>query len=284
MNKFYQLHNKSLQKHKVENIKELWDKLKKKGYAGMSVQVKTTFTKAEDSIDSYHAVFSTASVDRHGDIVEQNWVTKNFKNNPVYLDSHDYSSIDKIIGKVSNLKSKDVLEGDIIFATQNPRGQLAKDLVDGGFLNTSSVGFIPKEFDEKFERIIKSELLEISAVSVPANPEALYGKSKSITENEGGDNKEIKDASDGEDKREESDEAGKTEEEVIEDIKETANEKILKALNGELDKKTKALNKILGAIKFVSENVKVETRQNGVRAENNNLINTAIRKLIKLKD
>jgi hypothetical protein len=58
-------------------------------------------------------------------------------------------------------------------------------------MNASSVGFIPKEWvdgDGKktpFRKFTKVELLELSLVSVPANPEALMSaKSKGIVSNE----------------------------------------------------------------------------------------------------
>jgi len=161
-------------KVKRNNIKpKKWEALKKEGYKGLIMEVPTKFKSVDDN--KFHAIFSTAKEDRHGEIVYQNWDLKSFKKNPVYLDSHNYSSIDFIIGKVAKIKSDKVLEGDIEFALSNPRGQLAYDLAKDGFLNTSSVGFIPKEFDDK-GNILKSELLEISAVGVPANPEATYSK------------------------------------------------------------------------------------------------------------
>jgi len=55
-------------------------------------------------------------------------------------------------------------------------------LAQGGFLSATSVGFIPLAFDAD-GNITKAELLEDSAVSVPANAEALFERSiKSIEE------------------------------------------------------------------------------------------------------
>jgi len=106
--------------------------------------------------------------------VKQNFDLKSFKKNPVFLDSHNYSSIEKIIGKIDRAKVKDnKFQGDIIFNLDNPLGVLARNMVENGFLKATSIGFIPKDFDEK-GNITKSEMLEVSAVSVPANPEALF--------------------------------------------------------------------------------------------------------------
>lgn len=181
--KFLSIHNKSLAEFGVKTYQELWKKAQDDGYKGMTMLVKTEMTKAEGNDNKFHAIFSTAKEDRHGEIVYQNWELKAFKNNPVYLDSHDYSSIEHILGKIEKIKSDKALEGDIVYALDNPKGLLAYKLTLGGFLNTSSVGFIPKEFDQK-GNILKSELLEISAVSVPANADALIDSQKGIDKKE----------------------------------------------------------------------------------------------------
>lgn len=174
MKKYYLLTNKSFDAEGVKTAEELWNKVKGE-FDALCMKAQTVFEKASES-GKYHATFSTATEDRHGEIVYQKFDLRGFKENPVYLDSHNYSSIEHIIGRVEGAKVKDdKLQGDIIFALDNPKGLLAMKLVEGGFLNTSSIGFIPKEFDEK-GNILNSELLEISAVSVPANAEALLDK------------------------------------------------------------------------------------------------------------
>lgn len=175
--KFFQLTNKSFEELGVSNYQEAWEKVKAEGYTALQAGFVTTFTKAEDADNRFHATLSDALEDRHGDIVVQEWVLTNFKKNPVLLDSHDYWSIEKIIGKWSKIAVKDgKLQGDIEFALSNPLGLIAYNLAKDGFLNALSAGFIPLEFGEKGE-IKKSELLEGSMVSVPANPRTLIEKS-----------------------------------------------------------------------------------------------------------
>lgn len=177
MEKFLQIQNKSLEEFGVKDYKELWSKAQADGYKGLSVSMHMDIEKkAEGEKTFFHCVFSTAHEDRHGDIVKQEWELKHFKKNPVFLNSHNYDGIEHIIGKIHNTKADNKqLEGDIEFFLDNPIGVLAQKAVEGGFLNTTSVGFLPKEFDDK-GTILKSELLEVSAVSVPANPEALFEK------------------------------------------------------------------------------------------------------------
>jgi len=65
-----------------------------------------------------------------------------------------------------------IIEG--VFSKSNPLGVLLADLYDEGMVKTVSVGFIPKQRQEDNRRIITSaELLELSFVAVPCNPNAL---------------------------------------------------------------------------------------------------------------
>lgn len=123
------------------------------------------------------AIFSTASEDRHGDVVQQNWRLDRFKQNPVILNSHNYSDASEVVGRATDVRVVDgKLQGVIKFAVeQNPKARVIFDLYADGFLNAFSVGFRVLQFNERGE-ISESELLEVSAVSVPANAEALAKK------------------------------------------------------------------------------------------------------------
>lgn len=159
----------------VKSFKELWEKARGE-YDGLVLCMHTEYQKSEESENQFHAIFSSDNEDRHGDIVRQEFDLRAFKKNPVFLDSHNYGSIEHIIGRVKRVAVKDgKLQGDIEFFLDNPKGQLAKLAVEKGFLGTTSIGFIPREFSDKGE-ILKSELLEVSAVSVPANADALIEK------------------------------------------------------------------------------------------------------------
>jgi HK97 family phage prohead protease len=153
--------------------------MSEKLFKQMDVVVKSVNTDEA----TMEAVFSTADQDRHGDIVQQNWDLKNFKKNPVILNSHTYFDATEVVGKAEKIKVIDgALQGKIKFAVaENPKAKIIFDLYAGGFLNAFSVGFIPKEWSDKGE-ILKSELLEISTVSVPANAYAL-AKAKGIDVN-----------------------------------------------------------------------------------------------------
>lgn len=197
--KFLSITHKSLGDFGVPSYKALWDAAKKGGYTGLAVSVKTQFTKsAEDK--TFHAIFSTDSEDRHGDIVKQKPDLRMFKKNPVFLDSHNYDGIEHIIGRVTGVQSSEedgLTEGDVQFFTDNPKGALAEKGVEQGFINATSIGFIPKVFDDKGQ-ILEWELLEVSLVSVPAQAEALFGEKSADTDTKAeGDMCELEDGSEG---------------------------------------------------------------------------------------
>lgn len=118
------------------------------------------------------AVASTPTEDRDDEILSPDgWELENFKKAPRLLWSHSHRELP--IGKVTNIvvDQKGNLVFDATFAEkENDFAKKVADLMRGGFLNTFSVGFIPKE--RKDNVFLKQELLEISVVNVPANPEA----------------------------------------------------------------------------------------------------------------
>lgn len=133
------------------------------------------------------AIASDESTDRDGEqILATAWDFKNFNMNPVLLWAHDYRS--EPIGKVLELK----MEGNRLFfkpqfaVNITERAKQIFELYKQGFLNAFSVGFIPKE--QEGNKFTKVELLEISAVPVPSNANALVqvrsaeGIDKSIIE------------------------------------------------------------------------------------------------------
>jgi len=150
----------------------------------MSKYLKTLLKlkKIDEEKAIIDGIFSSENEDRHGEIVMQNFDLKAYKKNPVILDSHDHHNAESVIGKSKGLKIVDgKLQGKIEFAVnENPKAKVIFDLIKGRYLNAFSIGFIPKEFDDK-NNILKSELLEISVVSVPANADALVqAKAKGI--------------------------------------------------------------------------------------------------------
>lgn len=126
---------------------------------------------------------STNARDRDGDIVDQaGWVLEEYRKNPVVLWAHDSKAL-----PVARAENISVQDGQLIsvarFATREEYAfaDTVFQLYKGGFLNATSVGFMPEEMeliegDQAGEigfRFLRQRLLEYSAVPVPSNPEAL---------------------------------------------------------------------------------------------------------------
>lgn len=136
------------------------------------------------TLDDYtiEMIGSTPSIDRDGECVSvDGWDMKNFKNNPVILLNHNYHDLP--VAKAENVKVKD---GQLVFKIKFPEdgvypvADTVRRLYKSGFMNASSVGFKPKEWidgngekNKPFRTYTKQELLELSLVTVPSNPEAL---------------------------------------------------------------------------------------------------------------
>ena len=128
---------------------------------------------------------STGHVDRYGDIIEPGgWDVKNYLKNPVFLWAHNYGA--PPVGKAVKVKkTADALVFQVQFATAEEYAfaDTIYRLYLGGYLKATSVGFQDLErepiIDKKNEgrqtgwRYLKQELYELSAVPVPANPNAL---------------------------------------------------------------------------------------------------------------
>jgi HK97 family phage prohead protease len=125
-----------------------------------------------ESGDGYRIVATTRDIDRDGEVVEPTGVV-NFNeylaNNPVLLWAHDYSKppVGKAIG---GEVGDDAIQLDIEFA-DTEFGREVKYLFDEGFMSSFSIGFIPKDYKtiDSVWHWTSWELLEVSAVPVPAN-------------------------------------------------------------------------------------------------------------------
>lgn len=130
---------------------------------------------ANESEDSgrFKVVISTDEVDRQGDVIDQNgWDFANYKNNPVVLWAHKYDELPvATCDKIYSEGGKTIAEGKFVPGSIYPFAQTVRQMFDAGFLNTTSVGYIPREMQGK--TTTKSELLEFSFVPVPANAGAL---------------------------------------------------------------------------------------------------------------
>lgn len=146
---------------------------------------RATSIKAVDAKErTMRFVASDESVDRYGDIIRASgWQLDNFRKNPVLLFAHD--SRQTPVGQVPSIEVVGTeLIADCLFRPEGD-SQLSDDVwraVEGGFLRAASVGFTPTGPVNQLVdsagnwtgyEFTSQELLELSVVPVPANPQAL---------------------------------------------------------------------------------------------------------------
>lgn len=148
-------------------------------FTGLKVYRNGEVPDQMGSAGPMRAVLSTADPDRMGDVVEQDWRLDGFSLNPVMLWAHQHR--DPTVGRILEVKiDGGKLVGNLEFAPTE-RGKELEALYRGGYLKGVSVGFIPHRIGIRRDangdilgfRFSDNELLEVSAVNVPANPYAL---------------------------------------------------------------------------------------------------------------
>ena len=126
-------------------------------------------------------VISNEEVDRHGDLImAAGWQLESYRKNPVFLWAHDYAR--PVIGRASSVwRDPGRLLATIEFAPTEFAQEVAT-LYRQNYQKGVSVGFRPIRFEERRQeqtgaflgiRFLEQELLEVSAVPVPANRAAL---------------------------------------------------------------------------------------------------------------
>ncbi len=146
------------------------------------------YVASDETLDSYHEVVKASG-----------WRFTNFAKNSPFVDSHDYNSVDKLLGKVVDfaVKGKRLIETVqwAIDVADNRLAQLGYKMTEAGYLRAVSVGFWPVrqvtrydsdqtayqkeiarlELDPEVVRTIylEQEQVELSACIIGANPNAL---------------------------------------------------------------------------------------------------------------
>lgn len=127
--------------------------------------------RAGDPGDPIRFTASTEGIKRDGiELKADDWFLDDFNRNPVFLWVHDYFGNKPPIGKVSGVEvGKSRLDVEVIFDQQDEFARAIEGKYRRGFLNAVSVGWGIKEIGEE----TKNDLLDISAVPVPGDPDAL---------------------------------------------------------------------------------------------------------------
>lgn len=146
-----------------------------------------TVKAVDDAARTITGIATTPSVDRVGDIIEPLGVK--FTNPLAFLWQHDH---DKPVGTCEFGKpsatgipftAKLIHPDDVESPTLKDRLQEAWDSIKAGLVRAVSIGFRPIEYafmDGGGIRFIESEVFELSAVTIPANADAVITAVKSI--------------------------------------------------------------------------------------------------------
>lgn len=143
------------------------------------VVFRTVVHKTKETDGGLEYILSDATPDRYDDIImTSGWELENFNKNPIALFAHQGSFP---VGSWKDVRIEDnALRGTLVLAKEgtSPRIDEIRKLVDADILRAVSVGFQPLEYEERKGDTYgivytKSELVECSLVSVPANPNAL---------------------------------------------------------------------------------------------------------------
>jgi phage head maturation protease len=142
------------------------------------------FISSDETLDRYDEVICTSG-----------WRLDTYRQNPVFQNAHQHDDIIHTLGRalqtdLRQVNGRTALVQTIQFATDvNPIARIAHGLYSGGFLHSVSVGFIPIRWEDApsdpstltsqpstqqlRRKYLEQELLEVSAVAIPANPNAL---------------------------------------------------------------------------------------------------------------
>lgn len=136
------------------------------------------------------STISTETKDRHGDVMVASGVQlDSYKKNPVVLWCHDYK-IPPIAKAIDIMVNESEIISKAEFQTDTELAREIWGLIEKGFLNAWSIGFIPKKYkyvekkdeeggDDEYFKITKWDLMEYSSVPVPSNFESLTHALKS---------------------------------------------------------------------------------------------------------
>lgn len=132
--------------------------------------------------DAIRFIASTSEVARDGFMIDAaGWQLDNFRKNPVFLWAHNYS--EPPIGKVTHIAVEDDnLIADVVFDQEDEKARNIERKYRAGMLSAVSVGFNIIDYTpsqgQDAPRANKTELLELSGVPVPADPNALAPRQK----------------------------------------------------------------------------------------------------------
>ncbi len=143
-----------------------------------SAPVEVTASVSDRKERTLKIIVTTSRIDRQGDCIETSGLDfSQYLNNPVVLWAHDLQR--PPVGRVLEILREGHAVQALVQFADTAFAREVFSLYAGGFLNAWSIGFLPQRWQRLPEEqgggyhILQAEVVEISAVPVPANPEAL---------------------------------------------------------------------------------------------------------------
>ncbi len=160
------------------------------GRPGLRAGLRVAATPAPDAGPAERAILDFAASDEtldrcHERISAAGWRLDAYRRNPIFQNAHQYGDIlftlgQALLTEVRESGGRRFLFQRVEFATAvHPVARIAYGLYRHGFLRAVSVGFEPIRWEEGApgaacrRAYLEQELLEVSAVGLPANPNAL---------------------------------------------------------------------------------------------------------------
>ena len=149
---------------------------------GLSAEIRSPDASESGGAAVIEFIASTSAVDRYGEIIEASgWQLEAYRHNPVFQNAHQYGDILFTLGRalITEVRGNTLFQRVEFAVGVNPMARIAYGLYRGHFLNAVSVGFLPIRWENGGEnspwrrRHLEQELVEVSAVGIPANPDAL---------------------------------------------------------------------------------------------------------------
>lgn len=148
-------------------------------------KVKSLEESAEGSFGGYASTFGNA--DREGDVMMKGCFSKSIEAKTTYPLCYNHDT-NKVIGKVDVREDEKGLYAEGLLNLESDLGREVHALLKMGAIDSFSIGFLMEDFEENDNsqsewmpsfNIKQADLLEVSLVTIPCNPEAMVSTVKS---------------------------------------------------------------------------------------------------------
>src|SRR4051812_30570868 len=130
-------------------------------------------------------VASDETLDQQGEVIRADgWRFDYFKKNAPFVDTHDYSTLENLVGKVLDFKVKGrELEETVQWAIDVPENRKAHfgwAMTTGGYLKAVSAGFVPERIVTPQHKSYSRHLAELKATVGDVRPQRIITQQQQV--------------------------------------------------------------------------------------------------------